>query len=279
MENSFKTIREGILSGELKQKDRQLAVVPEPWTKDHVVQPAIWTRVNPFVAQFRGPRPLVKDELLFNTDHGRIYFSGEILDTADEEVWLQIVKMSGKKLFQQKEGTFVTLTFNGYEFLKALGRKGNGRDNLEWLWSSLKRLQHGSIELQTKQRRFVGSFLSHVDFLDDSTYEFTVDIDPKFGKSYLNFAYTQINFTERICLKGGMAKKIHSFLSSQRNHTKGYKYTLTIDEARAITGSKASQKKFRYNLKVILDQFLKLGFLRFAHKVDSDTWDLTISNF
>ena len=275
MENSFKTIREGILSGELKQKDRQLAVVPEPWTTHHVVQSAIWTRINPFVAHFRGrKRPHVLNEVLFNNSHGRIYFSGEILDTADEEVWLQIVKMSGKKLFQSE--TSVKIRFNGYDFLKTI-RKDPGGSNLKWLWSSLKRLEHGSFEMLSKRKRFMGSFINWVE-LDEETGEFVVSINENLGKSYLNFAYTQINFNERFRLKGGMAKKLHSFLSSQKNHENGYKYTLTVVEAREITGSEACEKKFRDTLKSILDQFLTIGFLKFAQKINQNTWDLRLSN-
>lgn len=278
MEKSFKGIIKGMELGELKPKDRLLVAVPEPWSKDHVVQPAIWTRVNPFVAQFRGERPLVKDKLLFNTDFGRVYFSGEILDVTDEDVWLKLVQMAGKSLF--RGDPVVKLKFRASTFIKDLRKyqhKTGGNDH-QWLWKSLKRLQHGSIELVTKKKGYLGSFIVNA-IKDEETDEIIVTLDSEFGRSYLNVAYTQINFAERLKIKGGLAKKLHSFLSGQRDHTNGYKYLLTVDEAREITGSKACTRKFRDTLKYILTQYLEMGFLKSATKINPDTWDLRLSNF
>jgi hypothetical protein len=167
-----------------------------------------------------------------------VKFTGEQLDQADLDVYLECVRRCAKKSLGELVG------FSIYDFLKSIGRN-TGKSDHEWVKSTFLRLTACVVEIGDGRFFYTGHLINE-QYRDEKTGEFVIALNPKIVGFFSGEAWTGLSLTERNTLKGKpLAQWLHGFYSS---HSKPFPYK--VDTIRELCGSNVSALwKFRQILK------------------------------
>ncbi len=167
-------------------------------------------------------------------------YEGKRLDQADLDVMLHVWHLS-----QQQQS--YTIRFTAREFLSGIGRAW-GQSNKKWLFSSLDRLEHGSIRYKQGTRSYRGSLINDIfrDELGDG--RFVVEINPKMQALFDDGDYTRLQYQQRGAIQLDLTKWLHGFYS-----THAHPYPMKVETLRGLCGSETGELwKFRQQLKAAL---------------------------
>jgi len=180
----------------------QLPLWPEPVhaVPNDVLRSALFAAIQGKTRRF------MKMEIIASVEGVTVKFTGEQLDQSDLDVWEQALHL----MRQHPLGT--ECSFTGGSFLRLLGRAA-GKNNYEWLKSSLNRLLSCSVEI-TNGRKIVGTkFLAGYE-IDEITRAFKLTIDPKMAKLY-SAGWSVIDWEQRQKIRGKpLALWLHGDLAS-----------------------------------------------------------------
>lgn len=134
-------------NGRLMQKQGQLPLWPEQLRG----LPAAALRSALFAPVQRGQRAAMQREPIHAVGDFQIIYTGVMLDTADLEVYEEILHRARRDL-----GGYVF--FKTREFLRSIGR-ATGKRNRDWLLKSLSRLSGCEVEISNGRKAYGGSLV------------------------------------------------------------------------------------------------------------------------
>lgn len=199
-----------------------------------------------------------------------ITYTGEELRQDDEDALMQIMHICRV----QELGTEVR--FTAYSMLSELGWTKNS-GSYKRLIDCLDRLKASSlavtVDVPGGRVNYTGSLIRSFRWREASNdspmREWTVLLEKEIIALFEPSSYSRVDWKTRLTLPP-MAKWLHSFF-----HTHQHPFPLKVETLHRLTGSKiAEMRKFRYKLKLALEELVERGFLVSA-KIDPRT-DLVI---
>lgn len=202
--------------------------------------PNVILRSSLFGVVGKGHRKYEKNVLKATVQGLTVKFTGEQLDQADLDVYLECVR----RCASQRLGELGELVrFSIYEFLKSIDRK-TGKSDHEWLKTCFTRLFACGIELGDGRFFYMGHLIDE-QYRDEKTGEFVIALNPKIAGFFSAEAWTGLCLEERTALKSKqLAQWLHGFFSS---HQQPFPYK--VETIKGLCGSGASLKEFKRMLK------------------------------
>lgn len=234
MQHSLSVSEEPILDVDVDVPPDSIPVVSE---QKRVVPNAI-LRSSLFGVVAKGNRKYERNVLKATVQGLTVKFTGEQLDQADLDVYLECVRRCAKNPLGE------LVRFSVSDFLKSIGRN-TGKSDHEWVKSCLTRLFVCGIELGDG-RFFYEGHLINEKYRDEKTGEFVIALNPKIAAFFSGDVWTGLLMIERYGLKGkSLALWLHGFYSS---HEKPFPYK--VETIKELCGSEVSVLwKFRQTLK------------------------------
>jgi len=233
-------------SGEKKDKLNNLPIIP---TSTRAVVNDIASSAL-FAAIQGKDRKLVKDMPVAATGETQMFFTGELLNQDDHDVFMQLVYLASAEPL----GAYVTVT--GYSLLKALGRGTSGKEHKQ-LDAEIKRLKNAGIEIKTANYTYIGSLI-HDAFKHEVSGQWGYRLNEKLVSLYGASGYTLIDWEQRKRLKG---KDIARWLQLEiARHA--VPFPIKVETLRGLCGSTTKELwKFRQLLKVALEALKAEGHI------------------
>ncbi len=208
-------------------------------------------RTNLFSPIRAGKRAMLDRVRLAGPAGVEVFFSGKRLDMADQDVFLHALQLAAGMGENQK------VVINRHAFLDAIGRKGRGQANYQWLRDAFFRLAQGRIEINTQ--KYEASYPLMGSLLHDKEkgeYYFTIPCDTL--SLFLGKEYGYVSIERRNMLEKGvdLAKWIQSYASS---HKKG-EHRISVQNLHTWSGFTGRIRDFkREYLPRALSELVRVG--------------------
>lgn len=203
-------------------------------------------------------RHLMRDHLLFSRKDANIYFSGEQLDEADCDVWLQILHLVSKTDGNDR------LEFIRANFLDSIGRTKCG-PTYEWLEGSMSRLTLGMITIETNKYsigRAAGCSALHLingfDHCRDSGH-YLVRIDKRIITLFSGKEFTRIDWKKRLQIT--KHKNMAKFLQRLICTSSDKKQRHSLADLKKLTCYNSQDSKFEESILGALKELERLGII------------------
>lgn len=226
------------------------------WAEEIRSAPNEVIRSSLFSARVRGPRALIKDEVIFVLGDGDITYRGEELRTFDEDVWLQVMHLARLQPLGE------CVQFTPYSMIKSLGWvKGKNRPSklhYDRLKECLSRLSATNIMVRSKRvsKGVSVSLIRRFEFEGiEQNEHWKVWVEPEMKALYGNTYYTQLEWEKRSHLSP-TAKRLHGYFSSHRTP-----YPVKIESLYKLCNVKSVLKNFKEKLPGYLGELKQHGFL------------------
>ncbi|NOY71634.1 MAG: hypothetical protein GXP14_04545 [Gammaproteobacteria bacterium] len=193
----------------------------------------------------RGRRRYLRREELAKWGEDKISYSGERLDQADLDVWLELLHLVRTTPLGQ------TVAFEKYTFLRQLGRS-TGRQNWRWLEDSIARMMASTVEIKTGTKRYLGALI-HKGYIDDESGRYVVILNTEL-MALFHAGYTLQHAKKRLLLSTDLAKWLCGYLESHKA-TEDHPHRVSVKRLHELCGSETKNlKHFRSKLKSAVDQ-------------------------
>lgn len=240
-----------------KPKKAQIINLPTFPTETRAVVNEI-ARSALFAAIQGKDRQWLKDVPVALSGDGQILFSGEQLNQADHDVFMQLISVGSVR----PAGEYVIVT--GYSLLKALGR-GTGKSQHDQLEAEIKRLVDGSVSIKAKRFTYFGHLIHDAKKDEESGYwvfRLNENLLPLFGVN----CYTLIDWDQRKKLKGDLARWLQLEIAS---HAKPF--PAKVETLHRLSGSRTKDmRSFRQTLRKALDTLQAAGYIKAWHIDEAD---------
>ena len=230
------------------------------WPDPERAAPSAILRSALFGLVKKGERSTLKRESLAAWPGCKVLFTGQRLDQADEDVWLQAVHLHR---LQDLPSSIVT-TNRG--FLSSIGRSASG-PAVTRLHESLERLVACAVTIETPQNSYQGNLISEW-LIEKGSGRLIVSLNPRFAQSFAH-GLTRIDWEARQSLRTDLARWLHGYVQSHRA-TARQPHRIGVARLRELSGSTTVLKDFRRKLKAACQQ------LEDQHVVTS--WKLTAND-
>lgn len=246
-------------------KQEQEATLPKqlflPGLEDFMrAMPNHIARSSLFAPVARGRKPLHRNTVLVSRADAVITFSGEQLDEAQADVWMQAMHEASKVPL----GVPVTITRK--TFLEAIGRNV-GRWEYDWLYRTMRALSFGMLTIEVRSgdrvklqigmtpKSRVIHLIDGFDF-DPETDEYTLRIDPRWRAMYGNQEWAMIDWPRRLQIGQGqdMAKALQRLVATSNEPTQRYQ----LDWLKRKLGYTSPIWKFRKSLAAAVHELERL---------------------
>lgn len=203
-------------------------------------------------------RKLVKDMPIPAMGETQMFFTGELLNQDDHDVFMQLV------YFASAEPLGAYVTVSGHSLLKALGRKTGGTAHQQ-LDAEIKRLTHAGVEIKTQGYTYIGHLIHDAvkhEISGQWVYRLNEKLIPMYGAS----CYTLIDWEQRKRLKG---KDLARWLQLEiARHA--LPFPVKVETLRERSGSQTKELwKFRQLLKAALETLKVEGHIA-AWQIDEN---------
>lgn len=194
-----------------------------------------------FGAIRKGRRPYLTRQVLAAQDGITILYTGPRLNQNHLDVWEQCLHLA------RIQGLGCSIRFSAHGFLKAIGRKTDGRSH-EWLKNMLAELASAVPELKEGRHAYFGPLLRN-GARDEETGQYVIELNPEIVKLYGRDGWTQIEWDQRQILKGlPLAQWLHGFYS-----THAEPYAMKVETLHRLCGSETGEMfHFRAELREAL---------------------------
>jgi hypothetical protein len=234
---------------EKAQRD-QMRLPFDDWANELRVAPNEVLRSAIFGVVRRGRRAYVKEMEIPAPEGFRIAYTGERLDQADLDIWLQLLHMVRTKTVDDE------IRFSLRWFLKQLQRNV-GKSDYEWLDGRMTGLVASATRIEDKCGRVLitGGLIRAFGY-DPETGEAVVHLNEHLRKLFDN--YTLVRWEDRLALGSDqLAKWLHTYYS-----THAEAYPIKVETILQLCGSQATVLRyFRAELKGALDTLKGRGFI------------------
>lgn len=184
--------------------------------------------------------------------------TGPELRQDDEDVWLQVMHWARESPLGSP------IRFTSYAMLKTLGWPDKA-ENYRRLGKCLDRLQVTMIRLRCRrQKEEISVAVNLITKQKREGNRWQVSIEPEMHLLFGERFYTKVEWGQRLQLRGPTAKWLHGFYASHADP-----YPLKVESLMESCGSRTSElKKFRQQLRMALDDLVRVGFLERAQIED-----------
>lgn len=165
------------------------------------------------------------------------------------------------------------------QFAARLGYADKGSDNLEWIWTSLRRLSFCQVEFDLPSSsgpRLVGNLLAAAR---ETPFGKEIEIVPAFATRLLNEDFQfAIDRSRRATLSTALARWLHDFLSTHSSQNRPF----DVPYLRALCGYGGEKKRFPSELESALGELAQkapgiLASYAFAKPTrSSDGWTVSL---
>ena len=186
-------------------------------------------------------RKLVKDMPVATTGETQMFFTGELLNQDDHDVFMQLVYLASAEPL----GAYVTVS--AHSLLKTLGRGTSGKEHKQ-LDAEIERLKNAGVKIKADNYTYLGSLI-HDAFKHEVSGQWGYRLNEKLIALYGASGYTLINWEQRKQLKG---KDLARWLQLEiARHA--VPFPVKVETLRYLCGSTAKDLwKFRQMLKAAL---------------------------
>lgn len=264
---SMAEIQQRIRARRREQEERQLGMPFDDWSERLRAAPNALLRSALFGVVKRGRRKYVKGMPLPAAGDLSITYTGERLDQADLDIYLQIVHYARLRTVRD------VLAFPARRLLREIGRS-TGKSDYAWLHDRLVALSACATvihEGSTGRNLITGSLIRDTGY-DPKTGEFMCLLNPYLRVLFDD--YTLLDWDDRLALGAKqLAKWLQAFYA-----THAVPYAMKVSTLRQLCGSEiADPKHFRSDLKKALDE-LRTRRLIQAWRIDAnDLVHVTVS--
>ncbi|MEC7118953.1 MAG: replication protein C, IncQ-type [Pseudomonadota bacterium] len=235
------------------QQQRTLPLFPllESAMPNHLARSSLFAPIK------SGQRQIHEKALMASRGDASIYYSGHQLDMADNDVFLQALRVAqGVRLGD-------SIYFNRAQFLREIGRT-TGRSQYEWLQDSFYRLTSGTVLIQTKRYK---AALHLIDgyALDEDTGEYWLRMNPEIIKLFGHMEYGLVDMHTRLRIgrKQDMAKWLQNYVAT---HEEGKTHVISVQLLQLWSGSTGRLRDFQArSLTKALVELERLGLITDVH--------------
>jgi len=183
-------------------------------------------------------RKLVKDMPVAATGKTQMFFTGELLNQDDHDVFMQLVYLASAEPL----GAYVPVS--GHSLLKALGRGTSGKEHQQ-LDAEIKRLKNAGVEIKAGRYTYIGSLI-HDAIKNEVSGHWIYRLNENLLSLYGASGYTLIDWEQRKRLKG---KDLARWLQLEiARHA--VPFPVKVETLREKCGSQAKELRvFRQSLK------------------------------
>lgn len=236
----------------LDEQQRTLPLFPllESAMPNHLARSSLFAPIK------SGVRQIHEKALMASRGDASIYYSGHQLDMADNDVFLQALRVAqGARLGD-------SIYFNRAHFLREIGRT-TGKSQYEWLQESFYRLTSGTVLIQTKRYK---AALHLIDgyALDEDTGEYWLRMNPEIIKLFGHMEYGLVDMHTRLRIgrKQDMAKWLQNYVAT---HEEGKTHVISAQLLQLWSGSTGRLRDFQArSLLKALQELERLGLIRDA---------------
>jgi len=244
-------IRERIENLKEEVQKNQMRLPIADWAEELRAAPNEVLRSALFGVVKRGRRAYVKELEIPAPDGFHISYTGERLDQADLDIWLQLLHMARGKTVDDE------IRFPMRWFLKQLQRNV-GKSDYEWLDGRMTGLVASATRIEDKSGRVLitGGLIRAFGY-DPETGEAVVHLNEHLRKLFDN--YTLVRWEDRLALGSDqLAKWLHAYYS-----THAEAYPLKVETIMKACGSEVKLlRHFRAELRHRLETLKGRGFIQ-----------------
>lgn len=195
-------------------------------------------------------RKLVKDMPVAARGETQMFFTGELLNQDDHDVFMQLVYLASAEPL----GAYVTVS--GHSLLKALGRGTSGKEHKQ-LDAEIERLKNAGVKIKADRYTYIGSLI-HDAIKNDVSAHWIYRLNENLLSLYGASGYTLIDWEQRKRLKGkDLARWLQ--LEIARN---AVPFPIKVETLRERSGSTVKKLfHFRAMLKTALEALKAEGHI------------------
>ena len=233
------------------------------WDDDQRAAPAAMLRSALFGVIKRGKRKAVEKELLASWAGSEIRYTGFRLDQADLDCWLEAVHLAR----QYPLGRDVRFTARG--FLRAMGRKGSGGKDLQWLDGSLNRMVACAVTIRfANGQEYTGSLISEF-FVDRNSGRYVVRINPLIAPLF-DEAFVKLSVATRHRLTTDLARWLQGYIQSHKA-TEAHPHRIGLQQLKTLSGStRAHLRNLRLDVRRAMENLEAHGVVAQWRITDGD---------
>ncbi|MBF0186616.1 MAG: replication initiator protein A [Magnetococcales bacterium] len=202
----------------------------------------------------RGARRTMNREPIATWSGVTMIYSGERLDQADLDVWLQVVHMAMIHNLDPSD----PIVFSAHSFLKAIGRS-TGKSQYQWLERSLTRMHRSHINLEHEDATYYGYLIPEYS-IDRSSRQISVTLNPRLANIFGGQSLTRVIIELRLSLKNDLAKWLHAYISSQEAPVNA-PHKIRLSNLKPLCGMEGDIKDFRRAIKRDMATLKSMGII------------------
>jgi len=244
-----------------QQREQQMSLPFDDWVERLRAAPNKLLRSALFGVVKPGRRRYVKEMVLPMVGEFSLAYTGERLDQADEDIFLQVVHFARQRTVSDE------ISFPARRLLREIKRKTSGAD-YKWLHGRLVALAACAMTIRDgKGRTLITGGLIRDSGYDEMTGEFKCRLNPYMRGLFSEDEYTLIDWGDRLALGGKqLAKWLQRFYAS---HTKPH--ALKVATLMELCGSESADlKHFRADLRKALEELRVRGTVVRSWRIGND---------
>jgi hypothetical protein len=223
---------------------------PHPWAEAVQACPLAMLRSALFGVVRRGRRQYLDDVEIAAWPGVSIHYTGQRLDQADLDVWMQAVH-----LFRQ-QGLGGRLHLSAYTLLQALGRCTEGEHHYIRLKKSFTRMIACAVEISVGRYSYAGNLI-HEFWLDKETGDYVLSINPQLAFLFKD-GYSLIEWKQRQALgEKDLAKWLLGYVSTHQA-TVLKPHCIGLNKLQRLCGAEMEAKDFKRWTKRYMDEIKAL---------------------
>lgn len=224
----------------------QLPLWPEPKR----AAPSDILRSALFGVVRRGRRRHLDDEVVTAWKGCEIRYTGQQLDQADLDVWLQSVQLF--RDFDLCDPRWISVS----RFLKSIGRNCGKKDH-DWFKASMWRLTTCTVAMESERYIFAGHLVNTFVW-DRERMQYKLRLGEEFARMFSD-QVTHLDWPARRQLKMELAKWLDGYVRSHRA-TKAAPHWIGLDRLRMLCGSDTARlRRFRENVRKAMEELRASG--------------------
>lgn len=210
-----------------------------------------------FAPVARGAKEVYRDRHVETRGKTKIEFSGEQLDEAQADVWMQVLYEASKYSLGRE------FPITRSQILKGAGRH-TGKWEYEWLYRTMKALCFAMVVIETGDGLKIGHahafhMISSFKYLPEHDL-YVTSIDRRWERLYRNRQYILVNWEQRLAFRNQMdvAKSLHRLILTSSDEV--HRYGLEFLKARALYSARMCDFRNRA-LPKAMDELVRLGIV------------------
>lgn len=243
----------------LKTKQKAQVVQLPLWGEVERAIPNHIARSSLFAPIARGRRKQHRNSVLVSRSDATILFSGDQLDEADCDVWMQALHEARQVPLGQP------ILINRAAFLRAIGRPKSAQ-TYRWLHASFDRLSFGMLSIQTKKYEIGTTPKSRVIHLingfdhDPKTDTYELHVDPRMLVMFTDAEFALVDWEKRLMIANrvDLAKRLQRLVVTSNDRSQRY----ALEYLKEVCCYDSPMRKFKEALTEAMEELERLHIIK-----------------